>query len=176
MVEKIIKIDCDGILRDMLPLMCQVYNDYYNENLTPDDIKYFDVNKVFTKCQNAYDFFFKEHSKFIYLNSPKCEKAKEAMDLLHEKGYHIIIVSTQQTIDRQFYTLQWLKDNDIYYDSICFTTEKQIISGNIVVDDYENNLLKCHEKKKILIDAPYNKEEQRFKRYNNLYEYVKSLK
>jgi 5'(3')-deoxyribonucleotidase len=98
------------------------------------------------------------------------------MDLLHEKGYHIIIVSTQQTIDRQFYTLQWLKDNDIYYDSICFTTEKQIISGNIVVDDYENNLLKCHEKKKILIDAPYNKEEQRFKRYNNLYEYVKSLK
>ena len=62
MVEKIIKIDCDGILRDMLPLMCQVYNDYYNENLTPDDIKYFDVNKVFTKCQNAYDFFFKEHS------------------------------------------------------------------------------------------------------------------
>ena len=98
------------------------------------------------------------------------------MDLLHEKGYHISIVSTQPSFENQYYTLQWLKDNEIYYDSICFTNEKGIILGHIVVDDYPTNLLKCHELEKILIDAPYNKSEKRFKRYNNLFEYVETLK
>jgi 5'(3')-deoxyribonucleotidase len=175
MFKKIIKIDCDGVLRDMLPSMCMLYNDYYEDELTPDDVTSFDVNKVFTKCPNPAEFFFKEHGDYIYLNSPKCEKAKEAMDLLHEKDYHIIIVSTQPSFENQYYTLQWLKDNEIYYDSICFTNEKGIILGHIVVDDYPANLIKCHELNKILIDAPYNKNEKRFKRYNNLLEYVETL-
>ena len=78
MFVKKIKIDCDGVLRDIVPSMCTLYNDYYNENLTPDDVTDFDVNKIFIKCPNAYDFFFKEHVNFIYLNSPMFEKAKEA--------------------------------------------------------------------------------------------------
>ena len=175
MFKKIIKIDCDGVLRDMLPSMCMLYNDYYEDELIPEEITDFDVNKIFTKCPNPAEFFFNEHADYVYLNSPKCEKAKEAMDLLHEKGYHIIIVSTQPSFENQYYTLQWLKDNEIYYDSICFTKEKGIIMGHIVVDDYPVNLIKCHELEKIMIDAPYNKNEKRFKRYNNLYEYVESL-
>jgi 5'(3')-deoxyribonucleotidase len=58
MFKKIIKIDCDGVLRNMLPLMCDLYNDYYDDNLTIEDITDFDVNKIFTKCENPYDFFF----------------------------------------------------------------------------------------------------------------------
>ena len=103
--NKIIKIDCDGVLRDMLPAMCDLYNDHYDENLSTEDITDFDVNKIFTKCSNPESFFFEEHSPYIYLNSPKCEKAKEAMDLLHEKDYHIIIVSTQPSFENQYYTL-----------------------------------------------------------------------
>ena len=173
--NKIIKIDCDGVLRDMLPAMCDLYNDYYEENLTTEDITDFDVNKIFTKCSNPESFFFEEHSSYIYLNSPKCEKAKEAMDLLHEKGYHIVIVSHQPSLKRRFNTLQWLDENEIYYDSICFTHEKQMVSGDIIVDDYANNLTQCQESEKILIDAPYNRSETRFKRFNNLYEYVETL-
>ena len=173
--NKIIKIDCDGVLRDMLPAMCDLYNDHYDENLSTEDITDFDVNKIFTKCPNPESFFFEEHSSYVYLNSPKCEKAKEAMDLLHEKGYHIVIVSHQPSLKRRFNTLQWLDENEIYYDSICFTHEKQMVSGDIIVDDYANNLTNCQENEKILIDAPYNRSETRFKRFNNLYEYVETL-
>ena len=174
MFNKIIKIDCDGVLRDMLPAMCGIYTDYF-DCLKPEDITDYDINKIFTKCKDPYKFFFDTHAKYIYLNSQKCEKAKEAMDLLHEKGYHIIIVSNQPTFENQLYTLQWLKDNEIYYDSICFTKEKQIIFGHIVIDDYANNLIQCSEEKKILIEAPYNKNENRFKKYKTLYEYAKSI-
>lgn len=172
---KTIKIDCDGVLRDMLTTMCELYNHFFKDNLTPDDVTNFNVNKVFTKCPNPEEFFFKEYSSYVYLNSPVCEKAKEAMDLIHEKGYHIIIVSTQPTYDRQLYTLQWLRNNHIYYDSICFTNEKQIVSGDIVVDDYEKNLSNCHELEKILIDAPYNREITIYKKFKNLYEYAETL-
>ena len=30
MKSKIIKIDCDGVLRDLLTQMCHVYNEHYN--------------------------------------------------------------------------------------------------------------------------------------------------
>ena len=175
MFKKIIKIDCDGVLRDILPSMCMVYNDHYDDNLTPEDITDFDIDKIFTKCPNPYEFFFKEHVNFLYSNSPKCKKSKEAMDLLHEKGYYIIIVSSQPSFENKYYTLNWLKDNDIYYDSICFTKEKQLITGDIVVDDYGKNLSKCNELEKILIDAPHNKNEMLYKRYGNLFEYVNTL-
>ncbi len=133
-------------------------------------------NIVFEKIdEDSIVIFRKSVDAKVYLNSQKCEKAKEAMDLLHEKGYHIIIVSNQPTFENQLYTLQWLKDNEIYYDSICFTKEKQIIFGHIVIDDYANNLIKCSEEKKILIEAPYNKNENRFKKYKTLYEYAKSI-
>lgn len=176
MNKKVIKIDCDGVLRDMLPKMCTLYNFFYDADLTPEDVTKYSVNDVFTKCPNPEEFFFKEHVGIIYLDSPLCERAKEAMDLLHEKGYHITIVSTQPTTDRQFYTLQWLIFNEIYYDSICFTNEKQIVTGDIIVDDYVKNLSVCQEPEKILIDAPYNRDETRYKRFNNLYEYVETLK
>ena len=102
-----IKIDCDGVLRDMLPTMCELYNHFFKENLTPDDVTNFNVNKIFTKCPNPEEFFFNEYSSYVYLNSPVCEKAKEAMDLLHEKGYNIIVVSTQPTVEQQtlYYTM-----------------------------------------------------------------------
>jgi 5'(3')-deoxyribonucleotidase len=68
-----------------------------------------------------------------------------------------------------------LKENDIYYDSICFTKEKGIVLGDIVIDDYPANLVKCNELEKILIEAPYNKNEKSFKRFNTLFEYVETL-
>ena len=37
MFKKIIKIDCDGVLRNMLPLMCDLYNDYYDDNFVDDN-------------------------------------------------------------------------------------------------------------------------------------------
>lgn len=173
--NKIIKIDCDGVLRNMLPAMCSIYNDYYDTDLRPKDVTDFDISKIFNKCSEPEDFFFRKHITYIYLNARVCKKAKEAMDMLHEKGYHIAIVSDQPTFDRQYYTLEWLRLNNIYYDSICFTKDKGILSGDIVVDDYVGNLIKCNESEKILIDAPYNRYENRFKKFSSLFEYADSL-
>ena len=174
-MQKIIKIDVDGVLRNLLPKMCEIYNDYYNECITPNDILDFDLKSTFKKCNNPVDWFFKSNGSYIYLNSKKCFKAKEAIDLLHNKGYYIIIVSNQPTHKQIENTLEWLKENEIYYDSICFTEKKHLILGDIIVDDNIDNLNICHECEKILIDAPYNRVEGNYKRFNNLFDFVKTL-
>lgn len=173
---KIIKIDCDGVLRNLLPKICELYNYYYNESIKPADIKDYNLNNVLIKCkEDVHKWLFQQHCSYIYLNSPVCHKAKEAMDLLHQKGYYIIIVSKQPSFLNKENTILWLRENNIYYDSICFIDKKDVVKGDIVVDDYIENLKQCCEPEKILIDAPYNKKNTSFKKYNTLYEYVKTL-
>lgn len=174
-MQKIIKIDVDGVLRNLLPKMCELYNDYYHDNIVPKDIKEFDLSKTFTKCDNPIEWFFQKHVDYIYMNSNTCFKAKEAMDILHKKGYYIIIVSNQPTFVQKKLTIEWLKNNEIYYDSICFTEKKELIVGDIVVDDNIDNLTICYDSKKILIDAPYNINFNEYKRFNNLFEFAETL-
>lgn len=178
--KKIIKIDCDGVLRDLLPQMCKVYNEHFNERIEPENVLEYDLTNTFHKCievdgMSPNKWFFDEHIYDIYINSSICYKAKEALDLLHEKGYYIIIVSNQPENFHQSATLLWLQMNDFYYDSICFIKEKHLILGDIIVDDNIDNLEMCHECEKILIDAPYNKNTSKYIRYNNLFAYVSEL-
>lgn len=175
--KPVIKIDCDGVLRDLLPKMIEVYNDAYHTNLTEEDIKYFDVSKVFTKCMEvdnipAHIWLFQKNGYELFMKSPVLKGAKEAMDLLHEKGYYIVIVTYQHSLDNKVDTLLWLDKHNIYYDSICFTNQKQIINGEIVVDDNIDYLNQCNESLKVCIKAPYNINNNTYKKYKSLYEYA----
>jgi 5'(3')-deoxyribonucleotidase len=179
--RKIIKVDIDGVLRDMLSTMCSIYNESYDENIRPCDVNEYDVDKTFTKCNDisgmsAKKFFFYEFSYHLCLHSEIIYKAKEAMDMLYDLGYYILIVSYQKDYNSKQYTLEWLHMYDIYYDSICFTDRKDLIYGDIVIDDNPEFLEICDESEKILIDAPYNRDENRFKRFSSLYDYVLTLK
>lgn len=103
MTKKIIKIDVDGVLRDMLSMMCEIYNECYNENVKPEDIKNYDVDVSFPKCKevdeiSAKYFFFNEKEYEVYNCANVLPKAKEAIDILHNLGYYIIIVTKQKKL------------------------------------------------------------------------------
>lgn len=74
-------------------------------------------------------------------------------------------------------TLVWLDNHNIYYDSICFTDRKDLIHGDIIIDDNPDFLDMCNDdEEKILINAPYNKNNNKYKRVNLLYDYACYLK
>ena len=177
---KVIKIDIDGVLRDLLDKMCEVYNSHYNENIKPCDVKHFATEKTFTKCfeiDNIHpsEWLFQVNGTELNCNSNIICGAKESMDILHQKGYYIIIVSHQLSKNNKIDTLQWLDKHNVYYDSICFTDKKNLVVGDIIVDDNIDFLNMCSDKRKILIDAPYNKGEKMYERFNNLYNFVLTL-
>jgi 5'(3')-deoxyribonucleotidase len=180
--KKIIKIDVDGVLRDMLSTMCNLYNIEYKDNIQPSDVKNYDVDISFPKCKevdgmSAKYFFFSEKGFELARYSSIVPKAKEAMDILHNLGYYIVIVSYQDGCYNQKNTLYWLDEHNIYYDSICFTDDKSIIKGDIMVDDCIDFLKQCdnNEEELICVKAPYNENDNFFTKVPSLYHYARFL-
>ena len=54
----IFKIDVDGVLRDIITPMCELYNEKFDENIKPEDISEYDVSTTFKKCEDIKNFFF----------------------------------------------------------------------------------------------------------------------
>ena len=174
----IFKIDCDGVLRDLLQKMCDIYNAQFGTNIRPCDCKQYEVDKTFTLCQeqlgiSAKEFLFNVQGETLFGYSDMCYKAKEAMDMLHNAGHKIIIVTWQRTTQNKIDTLKWLDRNNIYYDDIAFTNKKDQIKGDYMVDDNIDFLNEITQPTKpICINAPYNEDVYFYPRYDSLYDFV----
>ena len=171
----IIKIDVDGVIRDIVTPSCNLYNKTFGTNITSDDVKEYFYDKTFTKLNGkACDFFFKEHADEIFYGLAKpFDKVKEAIDLLREYGNKVIIVTWQPTIESKFLCLNFLADNGIEYDDICFTKDKHLIKGDIIIDDNPEFLLKeDNTTKKYCIDRSYNRNHFFENRYSSLFDTV----
>ena len=173
----IIKIDMDGVIRDIIPTMLKIYNEEFKQNMSVDEITEYNVNSSFIDIISktgklATDYFFIDNAEEIFTKSNLCNSAKEAIDMLHRAGHKIIICTWQQTHESKIYTLNYLNDNNIYYDDICFTKEKELIKSDVMIDDNSDFLKSDLSEKKICIDAPYNREYKDCERYNSLYDFV----
>ena len=76
----IVKIDVDGVIRNMFDNMCEIYNQRFKENKTVDDIWDYDVEKVFPKIKeeldiSAAEYFFQLHAKELFLDNEPYEGA-----------------------------------------------------------------------------------------------------
>lgn len=49
--EKIIKIDIDGVLRNIMSYMCYLYNFNFKTDIKAEDVIEYDLEKTFTKCR-----------------------------------------------------------------------------------------------------------------------------
>lgn len=171
----IFKIDVDGVLRDITTPMCKLYNEKFGESIKPEDISEYDVTSTFVKCNDIREFFFVEHSKEVFLYSKPHEYVREALELIHYMGHKIVICSWQFNNENKKYTLDWLSDNNLYYDDICFTKDKEIVNCDVMIDDNPDFLsTEDDDIIKILINASYNKnvDIDGVRRYDSLYDYV----
>jgi 5'(3')-deoxyribonucleotidase len=178
---KTIKVDIDGVLRNILPTMCDLYNNAFKTSLQPSDIVDYNVSDAFPFIEydlgmTAVDYFFNINGKEVFRYSKPYDGAIEGINKLHNLGYKITIVSSQATVNNKIDTLLWLRDNDVYYDDICFTSDKDIVKGDYMIDDYPKNLFNITGNCQcVLIDAPYNKTCNNFTRFQSFIDFVNSL-
>lgn len=175
-----IKIDVDGVIRDLLRAMCNVYNNEFDTNVCPCDITEYDVNKEpsFRPISEKYpgitqhEYFFRDYRREVFFDYAfPFLGVKQAIDKLREHGHKVVIVTKQIGIDNKIYTLRFLCKNCINYDDICFTEDKWSIEGDYLIDDNPEFLEDKRENaKKLIIDAPYNRNRCKFMpRFNSLY-------
>lgn len=155
-------IDIDEVLRGLLPEMIRLYNERYGESLTLEDIKDFDVDVSFPKIKeetgrSASHWFFQEHGRELFYESPAIEGAVEAIKTLKALGEEVFIVSYQKSFANKLDTLQWLQKHEIEYDGICFVKNKTLIHLDYMIDDNDWNFILCNCTHGIVITAPYNK-------------------
>ena len=156
-------IDCDEVLRALLDNMVTLYNEEFDDNVSRDDIKDFNVEVSFPKIKEvtggtASDWFFQKNGFRLFACSPALPKVKEAISKLREHG-QVIIVTYQKTYKNKIDTLMWLNQNGIEYDGLCFIKNKTLIHTDWLIDDNPFNFWGCNVKHGVLIDAPYNIDE-----------------
>ena len=162
---KIVKIDVDGVLRDLTSAMCMLYNDYFGTSLTPDMLTNYDVDheELFRRTIDEYHqlpsyWFFIDNGEQCFGTAPTCTGAAESVKKLREDGFHVAICTWQMNYDNKCHTLDWLDFNGIEYDSIHFTKQKWMVNGDYMIDDnmeFLSNPLDT-TKDKFLIRRPYN--------------------
>lgn len=175
----VIKIDVDGVIRNINKSMVDLYNRDFFDSLKVDDISEYDVEKVFPKIKKtlgitASDYFFKFNSNKIFLLSETYSKVRESIDLLRKNGHKVIIVTWQPVFRNKINTLYFLESNGIQYDDICFTKDKWMVQGDWLIDDNPEFITdERDESKKMMIKMPYNKDcNFPCNRANNLQEAV----
>ena len=170
----IIKVDVDGVIRNMNETMCSLYNETYGEHITVDDIFDYDVEKVFPKIKeidgiSACEFFFHKHARNIFLDSKPYEGVAEALKKLQDKGHKVVITTWQFDFTNKSLTLFFLDSYKIPYDDICFTRDKWMIKADWLIDDNPEFILDKRETaQKMLIKMPYNRDIIWVRREKNL--------
>lgn len=174
----IFKIDCDGVLRDLLGGMCDIYNKNFGTHVKPNDCESYDVDINFVMYKqnlgvSAKDWLFNKNGKELFRDSKIFKGAKDAIDMLHNAGHKIIIVTAQRTTKNKIDTLIWLDKHKIYYDDIVFTNNKDQIKGDFMIDDSVDILNTISKPTTpICIKAPYNKKCKSYIKYNSLFDFV----
>ena len=185
-----IGIDVDGVLRNNLQIMVDLYNDEFKGNMTVKDIRDFRTEITFpvieaTTGKTASEWFFQDHSNEIFLKAKPFSNVAEDIKKLR-KIANVVIITYQKTILNRMQTLCWLELNDIEYDGLVFIKDKTKFLCDYLVDDNDWNFLGSNAKHGILINAPYNKEKsvedilkssncESLVRYKNLHEFVEDF-
>lgn len=158
-----IGIDVDGVLRDNLQIMVDLYNKEFDCNMTINDVLDFRTEVTFPTIESATgktasEWFFQDHSNEIFLNAKPFPNVKEDIKRLSEYA-NIIIITYQKSILNKKQTLDWLENNGIEYDGIVFIKNKTKLICDYLIDDNDWNFIRSNAKHGILINAPYNKDK-----------------
>lgn len=155
-----IAIDVDGVLRDNLELMVDMYNKEFGQDLKTSDIKEFKTEKSFPLIQaetgmTSSHWFFNLHAKELFLDAPSYPNVAEDIKRLQEVA-DIVIITYQKDYTNKNLTLQWLEKNGIEPNGICFLRDKTIVHCDALIDDNDWNFIGTHVRTSVLVDAPYN--------------------
>lgn len=157
-----VKLDLDGVLLSLLPEWLSVYNDEYNDNLQPEDITHWDTHR-FVKSRCGFDVYDLLDTTGLFLHAKPVEGAIRAVRRLQREGHEILIVTALPPGERVAYEkLRWLNYwlSEVPRDNIVFATRKELVQGDVLIDDAPHNIEKERETggHGIIFDRPYNQE------------------
>jgi len=173
-----IGIDCDGVLRNFDGSVIRRIRETH-PNLIDKVIavRNWDIKTwlPFWSAEESTKYIFDDNYQDIFENAPICRDAKEQWTFLLDwaiaQGHELVLVSAQRPKCISP-TLVWLGKHGFSFKELHFTKNKEVLDIDVLVDDYEDNLIKFSNAGKISIcfSHKYNTDIQ------DLFPTIKSLK
>ena len=174
-----IGIDIDGVLTNLSEFQLKKGLQFFKKihNYHGYEIKdIFNCNRI-----KQTEFWLKN---IDYFNMPPRNGASELTYYLHSKEYEVFIISARSELLKP-YTQKWLKNNNIYYDTIIFSKDKlktiKDNNVNIIIEDSPKNILSLSKEIPVIfIQAPYNKtinipNTYQIASFNEIYDIIDNL-
>ena len=146
MKQLTVMVDMDDTIEDLLEAWVSYLNDVYGTSVKKDDVTQWDISRSFPMLSKEQVY------SPLYCNAFWREvKPIDGASVLivTSSAYETIKVKMQEVLFRYFPFLSW--------DDVIITTHKQLINGDVLVDDGVHNL-EGGSYAKILVDSPHNRQ------------------
>ncbi|WP_407632936.1 5' nucleotidase, NT5C type [Bacillus velezensis] len=171
-MKKVIAIDMDQVLADLLSDWVAYINAYDDPFLKDEDILCWDISKYSNTQNNVY-----RHLDYdLFRNLNVIEGSQRVVKELTKK-YEVYVVTTATNHPESLKAkLEWLTKYFPFIppSNVVLCGNKNIIKADIMIDDGIHNL-ETFEGMKILFDAPHNRNDNRFIRVMNWEEIERKL-
>jgi 5'(3')-deoxyribonucleotidase/glutaredoxin len=150
-------VDMDDTIEDLLGAWVATLNQQYGTSVDPNDVSDWDVAKFFPTLTKP-QVFAPIYSDDFWRTVKPIDGAADALQQLIADGHRVYIVTSSfyetlavkmtDVLFRYFHFLKW--------EDVIITSHKQLIHGDVLVDDGVHNL-EGGDYLKILMDAPHNR-------------------
>lgn len=152
-----ILVDMDDTIENLCEVWIGYLNEQYGTNVQLDDIKEWDMTKAFPtiKPQMIYEPLCDEKLWKRVLPLPG---AVETIRRIMEEGHKVVIVTAahQDTVNMKLNNVLFNYFPYLSMNDVIITSQKQLIYGDLLIDDAPHNLEGGHYIK-LLFDAPHNR-------------------
>ena len=153
-----ILVDLDDTIEQLLKALVERANERFGRNATVDDVTDWSIVCAFPGITKQQILDFMRDADFWETVEP-VPGAAEGLKHLMDEGHEVYIVTATEyehvaekmkgVLFRYFPFISW--------DQVIITSRKQMIRGDVLIDDGVHNL-EGGEYKKILVTAPYNRD------------------
>lgn len=159
-----ILIDFDDVMNNLLSVWVEFLNEKYGTDVKKDDVRDWDMSLAFpslTKSQ-VYEPL---KSELLWKRVKPLPDAVEYVRKIMKDGHKIFVVtaSNPETIRYKMLHVFQRYFGYLSYESVIVTSHKQMVKGDILIDDAPHNL-EGGDYFGLLMDAPHN---QKYDEYEN---------
>lgn len=151
----VIGLDMDGVICDLVPEWLNRYNNDYDDCLTKDHIKSWNMGEH-VKCGKAiYDYLADES---LYDCATVIDGAVETTKHWIDEGHDVIVITRVHYPYAAAAKLKWLQTHFPHLTNIVIVTSdiKYLVNADVLIDDGSHNL-ELFKGLRILMTRPWNK-------------------
>ena len=152
-----ILVDMDDTIEDLLSAWVSYLNTKHGTSIKKDDVTQWDISKSFPTLsrEQVYEPLYLDS---FWLSVEPIDGAAEILQKLKADGHQVLIVTTSsyETMHTKMEEVLFKYFPFISWNDVIVTSRKQLVNGDVLVDDGVHNL-EGGEYFKILMDAPHNR-------------------